>query len=58
MECDAQMALFRDEAGADRKVLLKQLALPDREIITRQRLGKPLPERAVTPAPGAETTLR
>ena len=58
IECDAQMALFRDEAGADRKVLLKQLALPDREIITRQRLGKPLPERAVTPATGAETTLR
>lgn len=58
MECDAQMALFRDEAGADRKVLLKQLALPDREIITRQRLGKPLPQRAVTPAAGAETTLR
>ena len=58
MEYDAQMALFRDEAGADRKVLLKQLALPDREIITRQRLGKPMPERAVTPAAGAETTLR
>lgn len=58
IEYDAQMALFRDEAGADRKVLLKQLALPDREIITRQRLGKPMPERAVTPAAGAETTLR
>ena len=57
IEYDAHTALFRDEAGADRKVALKQLALPDREIITRQRLGKPMPERVV-PAATAETTLR
>lgn|GEM_PF-980686 len=57
IEFDAHTALLRDEAGADRKVSLKQLALPDREIITRQRLGKPMPERAPA-SPSAETTLR
>jgi len=57
IEFDAHSALLRDEAGADRKVSLKQLALPDREIITRQRLGKPMPERAPAPS-SAETTLR
>ena len=54
---DAETAVLRDESGAERTVRLKQLTLPDREIITRQRLGRPMPERA--PAAGrSETTLR
>jgi hypothetical protein len=57
---DAQSAVFLDEGGAERTVRLNQLALPDREIITRQRLGRPLPERAPAEAspPSRETTLR
>ena len=57
---DAQSAVFLDEGGAERTVRLNQLALPDREIITRQRLGRPMPERAPasTAPPSRETTLR
>jgi hypothetical protein len=57
---DAQSAVFLDEGGAERTVRLNQLALPDREIITRQRLGRPMPERApASPSPPSrETTLR
>jgi hypothetical protein len=59
IEFDADSALLRDEAGADRKVRLKQLALPDREIITRQRLGRPMPERApAAAATPSATTLQ
>lgn len=47
---DAETAVLLDEAGAERAVRLKQLALPDREIITRQRLGRPMPERAAAAA--------
>jgi hypothetical protein len=54
---NAETAVLRDESGAERTVRLKQLALPDREIITRQRLGRPMPERAAPSATG-ETTLR
>jgi hypothetical protein len=54
---DAETAVLRDESGAERTVRLKQLTLPDRELITRQRLGRPMPERAPA-AGGAETTLR
>lgn len=53
---DAHSACFRDEAGAERQVSLKQLSLPDREVITRKRLGKPMPE--VAPAASGSTTLR
>ena len=55
---DAQTAVLRDESGAERTVRLKQLALPDREIITRQRLGRPMPERAPAATASGETTLR
>lgn len=53
---DAHSACFRDESGAERQVSLKQLSLPDREVITRKRLGKPMPE--VAPAASGSTTLR
>jgi hypothetical protein len=55
---DAETAVLRDESGAERSVRLKQLALPDREIITRQRLGRPMPERAPAATASGETTLR
>lgn len=54
LEFDAHSALLRGEDGSERKVRLKQLSLPDREIITRKRLGKPLPEVA-RPATGFES---
>jgi hypothetical protein len=50
LEFDAQTAVFKDESGAELKVELKQLALPDRELITRRRLGRPLPNQALSPA--------
>lgn len=43
VEFDAHMVLLRDESGSERRVQLDQLALPDRERVTRQRLGKPMP---------------
>lgn len=55
---NAEIAVLRDESGAERTVRLKQLALPDREIITRQRLGRPMPERAPAATSSGETTLR
>ncbi len=53
VEFDARVAVLRDEAGADHRVNLQQLSLIDRELITRQRLGKPVlaPVAGTPPAP-------
>jgi hypothetical protein len=57
IEFDAHHALLRDESGAEMKVAVKQLALPDREIISRYRLGRPLPKLITSEAEtGAPTT--
>lgn len=60
VEYGAKHVVLRDENGVDRTVPLSQLAITDREYITRLRLGKPLPQ--VTPPPafasGKETTLK
>ena len=45
VEFDAQNAILREESGEERKVKLNQLSMPDREVITRTRLGRPLPRR-------------
>jgi hypothetical protein len=46
IEFDARTAVLRDEDGRNRTVELRQLGIADRELITRQRLGKlPLPLR-------------
>jgi hypothetical protein len=46
LEFDAHSVLLKDESGAELRVDLKQLALPDRELVTRRRLGRPLPKLA------------
>ncbi len=60
VEFDARMAVLRDESGVSHKVLLPQLAITDREVITRLRLGLPMPKPAprATAASGQEATLR